>query len=486
MSKNEVEEGVSADASLEELFADPETNLRPIEKVHAIGKDEPAAVAEIQTKKNEKIASFIISVCQHGIIEPVRVRPKGAKGYPVTLGFQRVGAVQFVTRANELVDEMLDITAREEKLPEDKQAEGLVEDREKLEKKYGEFLPEFLTWKETIAAKELLAEQRGTVETEKDPFSVAEISKLLKGWLPKIKVIPVRIFEDKSEIDRTFLQLAENIDRQDLSPMAEARGISKLVDHYVEKKEMEKIPAMELVGRRLGGRCLSWVQQSLSLLKTAPEVQEALESGDVSRSQGLVIAREKGKGNQVELLDRARKGATVKSLNKIRKPAKTEKASGKPKKGRQATLLPTGPKLEFKVGKHEIVFEEEDGVTSEYVIKVDGEVGLRVQITKKGAVKIAGASSELLSLKTELGHLQVQHDSSLEERFSVDVDGIEVGGLVLDGKGDVSFEEIKKADRTTARAVKGKKKSAAKKAKAKKASGKKKEAAPATAEAAQG
>lgn len=448
MTSKDEAEGAFVEATLDQLYADPETNLRPIES---------AAV--------EKMASFIISIGKNGITTNIRVRPKGAKGYPVTFGFQRVGAAQFITRASQLVDEMLEITAEEEKKGED-----LPEKREALEKKWTEpFINEFLAWKDTAATKEALTEQRGEKESEKEPFSLTEVAKLLKSWLPKIATVPARIFEDKSEIDRTFLQLAENIDRQDLSPVAEARGVAKLVDHFVEKKNMEKIPAMELVGRRLGGRSLSWVQQSLGLLKTAPEVQQALESGEVSRSQGLIIAREKGKGTQVELLERAKKGVSVAALNKIRKPAKTAKAGGK-KKGanKQASLLPAGPKLEFKVGKHAIVFAEDNADTNEFTVVVDGEEGLRFQITKKGAIKVSGASAEVLSLKTDLGHLEVHHDSTTEERFSVDVDGVEKGALVLDGKGGVDYEVTKVGDQQPARVVKGKKQNKARKAKAKK------------------
>jgi hypothetical protein len=236
------------------------------------------------------------------------------------------------------------------------------------------------------------------------------------------------------------------------------------VDYYVEKKAMSKIPAMELVGQRLGGRCLSWVQQSLGLLKTSSSVQEALERKDISRSQGLVIARAKTKGDQDALVERAVKGATVKVLNKIRKPAKATKKKDKP--GAQKSLLPTGPRLEFKVGKHALVFEEADAETNEFSLTVDGEEALRLQVTRKGAVKVQGPSSEILSLKTDLGHLEVQHDTSTEGRFSVDVDGVERGALVLVGKGEVEYEVTKKGDQQPPRTIKGKKKSGKRKAKA--------------------
>lgn len=75
--------------------------------------------------------------------------------------------------------------------------------------------------------------------------------------------------------------LVENIQRQDLSPLAEARALQGLCEVY---------GTQALAGQRLG-KTQGWVSQRLRLLKLTPRVQEDLQSGVLTLSQARELAR---------------------------------------------------------------------------------------------------------------------------------------------------------------------------------------------------
>ncbi|MEU3020206.1 ParB/RepB/Spo0J family partition protein [Nocardiopsis sp. NPDC007018] len=87
--------------------------------------------------------------------------------------------------------------------------------------------------------------------------------------------------EDDSEVTLRAAVLAENIHRQDLHPLEEAREINKLLGHGLNRSQ-----AAELLGKSNG-----WITQRLILLDLHPDLQQALKDGKVKLAQ----ARELGK-----------------------------------------------------------------------------------------------------------------------------------------------------------------------------------------------
>lgn len=75
--------------------------------------------------------------------------------------------------------------------------------------------------------------------------------------------------------------LVENIQRQDLSPLAEAHALQGLCEVY---------GTQALAGQRLG-KTQGWVSQRLRLLKLTPRVQEDLQAGVLTLWQARELAR---------------------------------------------------------------------------------------------------------------------------------------------------------------------------------------------------
>ncbi|CAL9610591.1 Nucleoid occlusion protein (plasmid) [Nocardiopsis dassonvillei] len=87
--------------------------------------------------------------------------------------------------------------------------------------------------------------------------------------------------EDDDQVTLRAAVLAENIHRQDLHPLEEAREIGKLLDHGLNRSQ-----AATLLGKSNG-----WITQRLILLNLHPDLQQALKDGELKLAQ----ARELGK-----------------------------------------------------------------------------------------------------------------------------------------------------------------------------------------------
>ena len=87
--------------------------------------------------------------------------------------------------------------------------------------------------------------------------------------------------QDDSEVTLRAAVLAENIHRQDLHPLEEAREIGKLLGQGLNRSQ-----AAALLGKSNG-----WITQRLILLDLHPDLQQALKDGELKLAQ----ARELGK-----------------------------------------------------------------------------------------------------------------------------------------------------------------------------------------------
>jgi len=119
---------------------------------------------------------------------------------------------------------------------------------------------------------------------------------------------PVRILEAD---DRQIAEMAlvENIQRQDLSPLEEARAFKEMLDKDYTKEEL---------AQKLGFKQVWRVDERLSLLNLAPKFQDALTFGLITPSQAFEISRLREVEDQ-ELVFRKIKAGELPTYNHLRR-----------------------------------------------------------------------------------------------------------------------------------------------------------------------
>jgi len=119
---------------------------------------------------------------------------------------------------------------------------------------------------------------------------------------------PARVLEAD---DRQIAEMAlvENIQRQDLSPLEEARAFKEMLDKDYTKEEL---------AQKLGFKQVWRVDERLSLLNLAPKFQDALTFGLITPSQAFEISRLQEVEDQ-ELLFRKIKAGELPTYNHLRR-----------------------------------------------------------------------------------------------------------------------------------------------------------------------
>lgn len=122
-----------------------------------------------------------------------------------------------------------------------------------------------------------------------------------------LEKVPVRVIEVE---DRQVAELAlvENLQRQDLTPLEEARAFQTMVDTGYTKEEL---------AQKLGFKQVWRIDERLSLLKLAPKFQDALTLGGISPSQAFEMSRLADHGDQ-EMVFRKIQAGELASYNKLR------------------------------------------------------------------------------------------------------------------------------------------------------------------------
>lgn len=96
----------------------------------------------------------------------------------------------------------------------------------------------------------------------------------------KWDTIPAIIREDLSEIDAAALNLAENIERKNLTPLEEANALHRLVKQGYDSGQIaEKLR-----------RSPSWVDSRLDILRLPPPVQREIAAGNINLKQVRYLA----------------------------------------------------------------------------------------------------------------------------------------------------------------------------------------------------
>jgi ParB family chromosome partitioning protein len=109
---------------------------------------------------------------------------------------------------------------------------------------------------------------------------------------------PVRILNAD---DRQIAEMAlvENIQRQDLTPLEEAKAFKEMLDHGYTKEEL---------AQKLGFKQVWRVDERLSLLNLSPKFQDALIFGVISPSQAFEISRLEDHGEQEVVFQKVKAG----------------------------------------------------------------------------------------------------------------------------------------------------------------------------------
>ena len=134
--------------------------------------------------------------------------------------------------------------------------------------------------------------------------------------------IPV-IINDSAEAERRVLQLIENLQREDLNGVEEARAL----------KEIARIEGLTTVG--LAGRVhrsQGYVDERLRLLRHE-DVEDAVATGLLTKSAGAAIASIPAADARQEWLARARSGETIRPREVYATKPKRRRAAPKPAPG---------------------------------------------------------------------------------------------------------------------------------------------------------
>ena len=168
------------------------------------------------------------------------------------------------------------------------------------------------------------------------------------------------VIRDQAEADRLQAALIENMVREDLNPVEEARACAALIEDLGLSKED--------LARRVG-RSRPAVSNLIRLLELPDDVIELLESGDLSEGHGKALLGAKGNDVRRRLgRDAARGGWSVRETENRARLAGQPKA--RPKRAaldpeEEAALAALGDDLEAALGHEVAVRARGEGVAVE-------------------------------------------------------------------------------------------------------------------------
>ncbi|MEX2106987.1 MAG: ParB/RepB/Spo0J family partition protein [Solirubrobacterales bacterium] len=168
------------------------------------------------------------------------------------------------------------------------------------------------------------------------------------------------VVRDQAEAERLQAALIENMVREDLNPVEEARACSALVDELGLTKEE--------LARRVG-RSRPAVSNLIRLLELPDETLELLESGELSEGHGRALLGASGNDVRRRLArDAVRGGWSVRETENRVRLASQPKAPSKRAPvdpDAQAALEAAGDSLEAVLGHEVSVRTKGDGITVE-------------------------------------------------------------------------------------------------------------------------
>ena len=158
--------------------------------------------------------------------------------------------------------------------------------------------------------------------------------------------VPV-IIRELSDTETMELAMIENLQREDLNPVEEARGYETLIKQYGMTQEQ--------VAKRVG-KSRSAVANSLRLLELG-DILPLLENGTVSAGHGRALLSIKDKSLRLKALEMIKKGATVREIERLSK----ETQEKTPEQAKQPTAQEKKPDRPSYYNEVELALKEELG-----------------------------------------------------------------------------------------------------------------------------
>lgn len=141
-----------------------------------------------------------------------------------------------------------------------------------------------------------------------------------------LKTVPciIREFDDRQN---AIVAIIENMQREDLNPIEEARGLKAMTEKYGFTQEQ--------VSASLG-RSRTYIANSIRLLKLPDDIQEYVSSGQMSAAHGRTIINIPDRAKQKEIADKIIRNdlsvrATEKLAEKVKDDLRPERKRRKPK-----------------------------------------------------------------------------------------------------------------------------------------------------------
>ena len=136
------------------------------------------------------------------------------------------------------------------------------------------------------------------VVRESDKTGIYELVAGERRWraarIAGLTKIPA-VVRDIDEKQNVILAILENMQREDLSPIEEARGINKMISAY----RFTQQEAADVLGKSR-----VYITNSLRLLKLPDEIQSHLSNGKISSAHARALINVEGKNRQIELCEK--------------------------------------------------------------------------------------------------------------------------------------------------------------------------------------
>ena len=130
-----------------------------------------------------------------------------------------------------------------------------------------------------------------------------------------LRTIPciVRDFDDRQN---AIVAIIENMQREDLNPIEEARGLKSITEKYGFTQEQVSVSL---------GRSRTYIANSIRLLKLPVEIQEYVSSGQMSAAHGRTIINIPDEKKQKEIAEKIiRNDLSVRATEKLAEKVKDE------------------------------------------------------------------------------------------------------------------------------------------------------------------
>ena len=144
---------------------------------------------------------------------------------------------------------------------------------------------------------------------------IAGERRLRASKMAKLKTIPCLV-DQKQDQDALVSALIENLQREDLNPVEEARGLDRLKREFGLTQEEVATST---------GKARSTIANSLRLLSLPPRVLDMLSAGQIEKGHAKLLASLDPKEAEKAAENIIKNKLSVKDLNKLSKPKNTSK-----------------------------------------------------------------------------------------------------------------------------------------------------------------